>query len=235
MSLEERGWGEVRADQGPFSPADAQLQSKPIYCHCRAGKSRSVTIVLAYLVHRCAVLSLCSSSLDHKLTVSRSQEPLDAQACLRARQRTSKGHLSQCVSVPPSRGASLTPLADIGFVAELMKWEERERGGKSHGVFGSSPSFTPSASVSQSAAATTSYFAVPTELQRSDSGGANAGRSRARIRDSLPPVGGTGYDGVKRQERGGEGEREMEVRGVDGAWVAARRDPRDVNSMAPRR
>lgn len=36
--------------------ADAQLQSKPIYCHCRAGKSRSVTIVLAYLVHRCAQL-----------------------------------------------------------------------------------------------------------------------------------------------------------------------------------
>lgn len=31
---------------------DAQLQSKPVYCHCRAGKSRSVTIVLAYLVHR---------------------------------------------------------------------------------------------------------------------------------------------------------------------------------------
>lgn len=32
--------------------ADAQLQGKPVYVHCRAGKSRSVTIVLAWLVHR---------------------------------------------------------------------------------------------------------------------------------------------------------------------------------------
>lgn len=115
-----------------------------------------------------------------------------------------------------------------------MKWEERERGGKSYGVFGSTPSFTPSSSLSQSAAATTSYFAVPTELQRSDSGGANAGRNRARIRDSLPSIGGEGYEGGKKKT-GGEGEREMEVRGSDGAWVAARRDPRDVNSIAPRR
>jgi protein-tyrosine phosphatase len=31
---------------------DADLHSKPTYVHCKAGKSRSVTIVLAYLIHR---------------------------------------------------------------------------------------------------------------------------------------------------------------------------------------
>lgn len=31
---------------------DADLYGKPTYVHCRAGKSRSVTIVLAYLIHR---------------------------------------------------------------------------------------------------------------------------------------------------------------------------------------
>lgn len=31
---------------------DADLKSKSVYVHCRAGKSRSVTIVLAYLIHR---------------------------------------------------------------------------------------------------------------------------------------------------------------------------------------
>ena len=31
---------------------EADLKSKPIYVHCRAGKSRSVTVVLAYLIHR---------------------------------------------------------------------------------------------------------------------------------------------------------------------------------------
>lgn len=36
----------------PLNTGDAQLQSKPVYVHCRAGKSRSATIVLAYLVHR---------------------------------------------------------------------------------------------------------------------------------------------------------------------------------------
>lgn len=31
---------------------DADLHQKPTYVHCKAGKSRSVTIVLAYLIHR---------------------------------------------------------------------------------------------------------------------------------------------------------------------------------------
>jgi hypothetical protein len=32
-------------------PDDARLRDSPTYVHCKAGKSRSVTIVLAYLIH----------------------------------------------------------------------------------------------------------------------------------------------------------------------------------------
>ncbi|ORY85967.1 protein-tyrosine phosphatase-like protein, partial [Leucosporidium creatinivorum] len=75
---------------------DAQLQSKPVYVHCRAGKSRSVTIVLAYLVHR-----------NH-------------------------WSLKRAYSHVSERRKGISP--NIGFVAELMTWEERERGRKSQGV-----------------------------------------------------------------------------------------------------
>ncbi|EEB88054.1 hypothetical protein MPER_14341, partial [Moniliophthora perniciosa FA553] len=30
---------------------DARLHSSPTYVHCKAGKSRSVTAVIAYLIH----------------------------------------------------------------------------------------------------------------------------------------------------------------------------------------
>lgn len=41
-----------RIDEACAFLDDAGLHSKPAYVHCRAGKSRSVTVVLAYLIHR---------------------------------------------------------------------------------------------------------------------------------------------------------------------------------------
>ena len=52
------GWSLTLSDaslsDGPQPTDDADLKSKAVFVHCRAGKSRSVTIVLAYLIHRCA-------------------------------------------------------------------------------------------------------------------------------------------------------------------------------------
>ncbi|KAL8284174.1 hypothetical protein RQP46_004923 [Phenoliferia psychrophenolica] len=160
--------------------ADAQLQSKPIYCHCRAGKSRSVTIVLAYLVHR------------NNWSLKRAY-----------------AHVSE-------HRKSISP--NIGFVAELMKWEERERGSKSHGVFGSA---APTPAALSAAPTTTTYFPTGAAGEDPDESGRIRG---ARIRDSLPPG-----------EAGAQGEREMEVRGSDGTWAPARRDPRDQNQNPMRR
>lgn len=94
-----------------------------------------------------------------------------------------------------------------------MKWEERERGGKSHGVFGSLPTSPP-------VTAPNAYF--PSDPEEDSA----SGRIRpGRIRDSMPPP----------LDAGTQGEREMEVRAEDGSWVSARRDPRDENSNPLRR
>lgn len=78
---------------------DADLHGKPTYVHCKAGKSRSVTIVLAYLIHR-------------------NHWPL----------KRAYSHVSD-------RRQGVCP--NIGFVAELMRFEENELGFKSQGVLGS--------------------------------------------------------------------------------------------------
>ncbi|POW11906.1 hypothetical protein PSHT_03018 [Puccinia striiformis] len=69
---------------------DAFLHSSPIYVHCKAGKSRSVTIVLAFLIHR------------YRWTLKKSY-----------------AHVSE-------RRQGICP--NIGFLAELMNFEQREIG-----------------------------------------------------------------------------------------------------------
>ncbi|SCZ94615.1 BZ3500_MvSof-1268-A1-R1_Chr12-3g03999 [Microbotryum saponariae] len=66
-----------------------QLRNEPVYVHCRAGKSRSVMIVVAYLVQ------------SHKMS------------------------LDQAYSFVGKRRKGVSP--NIGFMAELMKWEEKVR------------------------------------------------------------------------------------------------------------
>lgn len=78
---------------------DARLHSSPTYVHCRAGKSRSATVVLAYLIHANAWTL-----------------------------KTSYAYVAE-------RRKGISP--NIGFVAELMEFEEAELGLKqSSGVHG---------------------------------------------------------------------------------------------------
>ncbi|CBQ71033.1 conserved hypothetical protein [Sporisorium reilianum SRZ2] len=78
---------------------DARLRSEPVYVHCKAGKSRSVTIVIAYLIHALG------------WTLQRSY------------------------SYVSERRADICP--NIGFVAELMRYEEKElKLARSTGIYG---------------------------------------------------------------------------------------------------
>ncbi|TKY87794.1 hypothetical protein EX895_003375 [Sporisorium graminicola] len=103
---------------------DARLRSEPVYVHCKAGKSRSVTIVIAYLIHALG------------WTLQRSH------------------------SYVAERRADICP--NIGFVAELMRYEEKElKLARSTGIYGdpahvaaqSTPALVPSMSNDQPKAA----------------------------------------------------------------------------------
>lgn len=76
-------------------PDDARLHDAPVYVHCKAGKSRSVTVVLAYLIHANAWTL-----------------------------KTSYAYVAE-------RRHGISP--NIGFVAELIQFEETELGNKGKG------------------------------------------------------------------------------------------------------
>ncbi|KAH8913481.1 DSPc-domain-containing protein [Atractiella rhizophila] len=76
-----------RMDEACKLMDDAQLRDEPVYVHCKAGRSRSVTMVLAFLIHR-------------------NNWPL----------KKAYAHVSE-------RRPGISP--NIGFVSELMKFEER--------------------------------------------------------------------------------------------------------------
>ncbi|EST05822.2 Dual specificity phosphatase, catalytic domain protein [Kalmanozyma brasiliensis GHG001] len=85
---------------------DARLRCEPVYVHCKAGKSRSVTIVIAYLIH----------ALGWTL-------------------KRSYSHVTE-------RRAAICP--NIGFVAELMRFEEIKLGiARSTGIHGDSDDSIP--------------------------------------------------------------------------------------------
>ncbi|KIJ47366.1 hypothetical protein M422DRAFT_28973 [Sphaerobolus stellatus SS14] len=171
---------------------DARLHSSPTYVHCKAGKSRSVTAVMAYLIH------------------------------------ANHWTLSRAYSFVLERRKGISP--NIGFVSELMNFEEQELGGKSVGVVKN----------------------MDDDENGNEARGPNyahvAGiRRPAYMRESLPPafvsVGSAEAIGMGGSEkfsgdevaRVGDHAQELEVKDSSGRYRHQRRAPVDENTLQPLR
>ncbi|KAF8889015.1 hypothetical protein BD779DRAFT_1439595 [Infundibulicybe gibba] len=183
---------------------DARLHSAPTYVHCKAGKSRSVTAVMAYLIH------------------------------------ANHWTLSRAYSFVLERRKGISP--NIGFVSELMAFEEEELGGKSVGVQPSAPAGAEDSGHGESYGH--SNYSVA----------AGGGRRGAHVRESLPPVfvstqsavdvssGAGGSSGVPMSAGGvmdarvvGDSGEKMEIKDSSGRYRHARRAPVDENTLQPMR
>ncbi|KAI8972614.1 hypothetical protein BD414DRAFT_500090 [Trametes punicea] len=176
---------------------DARLHSSPTYVHCKAGKSRSVTAVMAYLIH------------------------------------ANHWTLSRAYSFVLERRKGISP--NIGFVSELMTFEEQELGGKSVGVV----------KMPSSAGGETESDAD--HNHPSMAGGTNyavalGGRRPQHIRESLPPLfsmphsfaGVTGPP-VLDATQIGDSAQETEIKDATGRYRHARRAPVDEATLQPMR
>ncbi|WWC61021.1 uncharacterized protein I303_103599 [Kwoniella dejecticola CBS 10117] len=215
---------------------DARLHSAPTYVHCKAGKSRSVTVVLAYLIHANAWTL-----------------------------KTSYAYVAE-------RRKGISP--NIGFVAELMQFEEIELGLKqSGGVHGDSssggssnvhrPHYPPGTRRSNG-----DHSDSDNDVENNDKGEKERRNKNNRTRESLPPTWShslnvtsttsgrgssplaNGYIGdltddskKKEDERQREEEEERKRRQVgderevrkNGQWVHHRRAPVDRTTLQPGR
>ncbi|KAG8933221.1 hypothetical protein FRC01_010372 [Tulasnella sp. 417] len=170
---------------------DARLHNAPTYVHCKAGKSRSVTAVMAYLIH------------------------------------ANHWTLGQAYKYVVDRRKGVSP--NIGFVSELMNFEEQKLGTKSIGV-------TPDLA---SADVVPPPSIVPARVRA------------AHARDSLPPgaLFHTQSVGEAMSQIGvpvtagslggaavgaGAGE-EMEVKDEEGRYRHARRAPKSEATLQPMR
>lgn len=147
--------------------------------HCKAGKSRSVTAVMAYLIH------------------------------------ANHWTLSRAYAFVLERRKGISP--NIGFVSELMTFEEQELGGKSVGV-------------------------VPATPGQGDGGGdpqtnysyAAQSRRPGHVRESLPPM-----VTVQDSDEAGVGEvamgQDMEIKDKEGRYRHMRRAPVNENTLQPMR
>ncbi|KIM41751.1 hypothetical protein M413DRAFT_444996 [Hebeloma cylindrosporum] len=200
---------------------DARLHSAPTYVHCKAGKSRSVTAVMAYLIH------------------------------------ANHWTLSRAYSFVLERRKGISP--NIGFVSELMNFEEQELGGKSVGVQ-PAPSSSSHASGSEAAGTGSNGFGMAeggggvgggSHVHAPESYSIAAGSSHLRrgghVRESLPPMLG-GMEGMmsggvlRPMSAGGLMDRvlgdsgqEMEIKDSTGRYRHARRAPVDENTLQPMR
>ncbi|KAL5478932.1 hypothetical protein ACEPAI_2219 [Sanghuangporus weigelae] len=179
---------------------DARLHSAPTYVHCKAGKSRSVTAVIAYLIH------------------------------------ANHWTLSRAYAFVTERRKGISP--NIGFVSELMTFEEQELGGKSVGVV------NPSSAVDTRDGSNT---LLHSGAKTSNFGYTPGVRRNANLRESLPPLvaqntemvapgqlsaGGFGPNAVARV---GDAGQEVEIKDASGRYRHARRAPVDENTLQPMR
>lgn len=196
---------------------DASLHSAPTYVHCKAGKSRSVTAVMAYLIH------------------------------------ANHWTLSRAYTFVLERRKGISP--NIGFVSELMNFEEQELGGKSVGVIkGHQPA---------SAGGYTGHDESDLDGEGGHGPGGGGGmgggsqgsyqvaagggpRRPGHLRESLPPgftsmtgvIGGMssmGGEVLVRDGVVGDSGQEMEIRDADGRYRHVRRAPVDENTLQPMR
>jgi hypothetical protein len=148
--------------------------------------------------------------------------------------------LSRAYSFVLERRKGISP--NIGFVSELMTFEEQELGGKSVGV-------QPTTATSLGSATTTGALetgALHTGFQDNYSIAVGGNHRRgAHVRESLPPalslldIGGTvggpmSAGGLKARVMGDSGQ-EMEIKDATGRYRHARRAPVDENTLQPMR
>ncbi|KAG0707176.1 hypothetical protein DFH29DRAFT_1076445 [Suillus ampliporus] len=150
---------------------EAALYNAPTYVHCRAGKSRSVTAVMAYLIH------------SHHWPLARAYQFV----------------LERRKGISPN----------IGFVSELMAFEEAE--------LGRIAKPKPSAAVGESSVGDV---------------GVGTGRRPAHVRESLPPM--PSWD-REEEEAGEEMGQDMEIKDREGRYRHVRRAPVDENTLQPMR
>ncbi|PPQ71323.1 hypothetical protein CVT26_011968 [Gymnopilus dilepis] len=175
---------------------DARLHSAPTYVHCKAGKSRSVTAVMAYLIH------------------------------------ANHWTLSKAYAFVLERRKGISP--NIGFVSELMNFEEQELGGKSVGV---QPTIASNPSLPGTGVGATDVSGGLPE--------AYSGRRGGHVRESLPPaigldaigvnVGGPLSAGGIMDRVLGDSGQEMEIKDSSGRYRHARRAPVDETTLQPMR
>ncbi|KAF9478555.1 hypothetical protein BDN70DRAFT_895599 [Pholiota conissans] len=197
---------------------DARLHSAPTYVHCKAGKSRSVTAVMAYLIH------------------------------------ANHWTLSQAYAFVLERRKGISP--NIGFVSELMSFEEQELGGKSVGVQ------APNSAASSAALSSASHSTLPSGAVSADPHAPSYGHSHTlatvqeaytmasngarrtgtHVRESLPPVGTDGIAlggplsaGTIMERVLGDSGQEMEIKDANGRYRHARRAPVDETTLQPMR
>jgi hypothetical protein len=176
---------------------EASLHSAPTYVHCKAGKSRSVTAVMAYLIH------------------------------------ANHWTLSRAYTFVLERRKGISP--NIGFVSELMNFEEAELGSKSVGVVKQ-----PQSSGGGGAGPDSDYLDSGDGSSHRGAAIGVGGRRPSHMRESLPPAWSTsggvsaGLSSVPRTVAGDVGQ-EMEVKDANGRYRHARRAPVNENTLQPMR
>ena len=150
--------------------------------------------------------------------------------------------LSRAYSFVLERRKGISP--NIGFVSELMTFEEQELGGKSVGVQPTTVNSLGSSSTTAGSNLETGASHIGSQDNYSMATGGNH-RRNAHVRESLPPalgsldIGGTtggplSAGGLMERVMGDSGQ-EMEIKDATGRYRHARRAPVDENTLQPMR